>query len=101
MQGWAARKAARLKWEPGGGHCGLSRRRGAGAQDVEKPDLLKVVGAQGAEVRVLAVGGHQDVVQGGRVPHLHDDGGVAECSISGEAATPTGPWDASRRVIKL
>ena len=88
MQGWAARKAARLKWKPGGGLCGLSRRRGPGAQDVDKPDLLEVVGAQGAEVRILAVGGHQDVVQSGRVPHLHNDGvkaaGVTPVLLTGD-----------------
>ena len=49
---------------------------------MDAPQGLIWVGAQRPEVGVLAVGGHQDVVQGRRVPHLHDDGGVAERVVS-------------------
>ena len=45
---------------------------------MQKPYLLKVISTQRAEIRVIGVGGDERILQRGRIPHSHDDGGVAE-----------------------
>ena len=50
----------------------------AHAQNVDPPELSEGIGAQGTEICVLAVGRHQDPVQGGRTARLYHHRGVAE-----------------------
>ena len=51
---------------------------------MDKSNLLDVVGAEGAEVGVLAVGGHRDVLQRGRGTYLHHNRSVPKL-IPGKA----------------
>ena len=66
---------------------------------MDKSNLLKLIGTEGAKIGVLAVGGHQHVLQRGGGTYLHHNRSVPKFLI--EADTPTGPWFSFFRVRKL